>query len=277
MNEESEAFERVAKVIAPLRDHVVVIGGWAHRLHRCVPLAMNVGFPVLLTNDIDLAIDAATPSSTVRLDRQLELAGFRAQRGGYETPAATRYTPLDRPTPYVEFVVHRSGSGASHRQGAGTRVEIAGVVAAKLRHINLLGICPWEVELTAEHGFRVDGAPLRLNVANPSSFIAQKLWIAHLRHPKERAKDIVYVFDTLLTFGSAFSELAQLWSNVADSLHKTTRSKVCRLAQDSTRVVDDHLRDAAEIIRSLDRPDRPDANELRDGLQHGLARVFLTE
>jgi len=54
----------IARLIAALRPwlgHLVIVGGWAHRLHRLHPLANPPSYLALRTRDADLAFSPNAP------------------------------------------------------------------------------------------------------------------------------------------------------------------------------------------------------------------------
>jgi len=56
--DDSEAFARLLTALRPWLGQLVVVGGWAHRLHRLHPLANPPGHLPLRTRDADLAFSA---------------------------------------------------------------------------------------------------------------------------------------------------------------------------------------------------------------------------
>jgi hypothetical protein len=59
-------FARLVEAIRPWLPHLVIVGGWAHRMHRFHPLATSQEYQPLRTRDVDLAFSLnATSSSPV--------------------------------------------------------------------------------------------------------------------------------------------------------------------------------------------------------------------
>ena len=57
------------------------------------------------------------------------------------------------------------------------------------------------------------GFAARVQIANPVAFLAQKILIHRRRERQGRAKDILYIHDTLEVFGAQLQELADVWRN----------------------------------------------------------------
>ncbi|HYO77047.1 MAG TPA: hypothetical protein VE010_11335, partial [Thermoanaerobaculia bacterium] len=53
-----------------------------------------------------------------------------------------------------------------------------------------------------------------VNVANPVSYIAQKLIVMPTRSAKDRAKDLLYIHDTVELYGARLHELHRLWTEI---------------------------------------------------------------
>ena len=53
--EDVASFARLVEAIRPWLPHIVIVGGWAHRLHRFHPFAMTQEYQPIRTRDVDLA------------------------------------------------------------------------------------------------------------------------------------------------------------------------------------------------------------------------------
>jgi hypothetical protein len=93
------------------------------------------------------------------------------------------------------------------------------------------------------------------------------------RGPEERAKDVLYIHDTLVLFAPHLDRLAALWRRVESPTSKRARTTVKRARAISASVSDD-VRNAAQLLRAIERPHRPDAGALVATLDEGLRRVF---
>lgn len=267
-----ELMVRVARAIAPERDRFVVIGGAAHQLFRFMELAQSVTFPVLRTLDADVAVDTNQAHFSLRVDERLAHAGFRAVTSGDDSPPATHYVLEGSEGHYVQFVAHRSGSAIKRGGRRDATVIIAGVVAEKLSHVDLLLQLPWSLELKVEHGFPVNGEQLSLQVANAASYLAQKLLIRRDR-ADARAKDIVYVYDTLLLFARALPQLRDLWREIESPKTKRSREVIQRALAMSDRHNED-LFGSLALLDKLGRRDVPGVDGLAQVLREGLRSIF---
>jgi hypothetical protein len=101
--------------------------------------------------------------------------------------------------------------------------------------------------------------------------VAQKILIHRKRERWDRAKDILYVRDTLEVFGARLAELAQLWrSSVNPQLQLRNSRKVSSAAQEMFGELSDDIRRAAEI--SAERALAPET--IREACRQGLSQVF---
>jgi hypothetical protein len=118
--------------------------------------------------------------------------------------------------------------------------EVAGASTQQLRHIELLLISPSSI--LVEHA----ELSARIRIANPTAFLAQKILIHRRRERQDRAKDIMYMRDTLEVFGARLPDLADLWrSDVAGHLQPRHTKMVSRASREMFRKVSDDIRRAA--------------------------------
>ena len=78
------------------------------------------------------------------------------------------------------------------------------MTAQKLRYLEILFIDPWTIRIGPDKGVPLPST-VDLHVANPASFIVQKLLIREVRTPAKRAQDVLYIHDTLELFAGALS------------------------------------------------------------------------
>ena len=88
--------------------------------------------------------------------------------------------------------------------------------------MELLLIAPWSV--TPPAGGSAGQLPTRVNIANPVSYIVQKLQVSGKRKPSERAKDVLYIHGTFELFAGTLPDLRLLWTDaVRPALGPRTR------------------------------------------------------
>ena len=75
---DSDLGEVVALVgaLEPWLDKIVIVGGWAHRLHRIHPKAQVLSSPPLVTLDADIAVPRHLPVDGHDIRQRLIARGF---------------------------------------------------------------------------------------------------------------------------------------------------------------------------------------------------------
>jgi Nucleotidyltransferase len=205
-----EDFGRLVDALTPWLDQVVIIGGWAHRLYRFHPLAQRLGYPPLMTLDADVALPPGLRVKGPDIHERLIANGFQAEFLGHHQPPATHYRlSVESSSFYAEFLSPLVGNTHTRSGKAKATTRIAGVVSQRLRHLDLVLVAPWTVKLSASEGFPFADAKHVL-IANPVSFLAQKALIHKKRKRSERAKDILYIHDTLETLGARIGDLRRM-------------------------------------------------------------------
>ena len=233
-----------------LGDHlpsVVLVGGWAHRLHHEIDGAVPSDAP-LYTQDLDFAVRRPPPAAEPPLDERLVAAGFRERLKG-EGQGVTEYVWEGGGSALtVEFLVHRRGAERT------TGLDVGGARAQPLRYLDLAFVSPCEIVISAERGFPIDGE-LRLSVANPAAFLMNKLLTYDRRTELvDKGKDLLYIYDTLRLFATS-TEVVQgfwntTWSTQSRAVARRMRSALRQLA-DQALVADEASRIAAAAGRSV--------------------------
>ncbi len=264
---EFDSFARLLRALEPWLEEVVIVGGWAHRLHRLHPLAQSLSYAPLMTLDADVALPSRLPIQDENIRQRLLAGGFREEFLGTDQPPATHYRlGTEESGFYAEFITPLVGGAYDRRSRRRATLEVAGVMSHQLRYVELLLHRPWTVELQEQI---FSGA---VKVANPASFIAQKILIQGRRPPEDRAKDILYVHDTLQLFGSRLAELKQEWvTSVSQRLQTRQRSALARAPETVFGEVTDDIRRAARIAGP--RIQSPVA--IREACQYGLEQLML--
>ncbi len=109
-----------------------------------------------------------------------------------------------------------------------------------------------------------------MQIANPVSFLAQKILIHGRRNRQDRAKDILYMHDTIETFAARINELRTEWANIRPEFHANSVRPVQRAASLVFGAVTDPIRAASRIVHGRALP--PEA--IRETCSLGFTRVF---
>lgn len=198
------AFGRLLEALRPWLDRLVFVGGWCHRLHRFHPLAARHVSP---THDARRRHRA--PGRFTGWD------GYgRGRRADFKEEFSTEFRPPvskyrlggDDGGFYAEFLAPLRGGGVRRDGTPDATVQLAGVVAQKLRYLDLLLLEPWTVRAGPEVGIPVDPG-VEIRIANPVTFIAHKLLISGKRPPAKRTQDALYIHYTIELFGASIGEL----------------------------------------------------------------------
>ena len=269
---EDVAFARLVLALDPYLRELVFIGGWAHRLFVLHEAVSPIPFTPLMTIDADIASPPHMKGAT-SIDDLLRGAGFLPEYLGDQRPPVTHYHFAAGPGSfYAEFLVNRSGGQREDR--ANDTVTVAGVVAQRLRYIDLLLARPWTVHLQEAKGFPVGATGLAIRICNPASFIAQKLLIFDDRKPGDQAKDLLYIHDTVLMVARSLPAIRELWVDVQAVLHPKQRRRVEQARCDLFGAVGDRIRGAADIARHTGRPSPPSPEQIRQVCSAALAEIF---
>lgn len=201
----------------------------------------------------------------------LTAAGFTETLSGDHHPPVSHYDlGADGGGFYAEFIAPLTGSGYKRDGSPDATATIGGITAQKLRHVDLLLHHPLTVSLAATTGIPVT-APTSVRLANPVSFIAQKLLIRPERNRFKRAQDLLYIHDSIELFSGSMEDLNRLWrEHLRATLHPHHASEVELAAASVRRAVTDDIREAARI---------PQHRALTPGgvqqvLDEGLAEIF---
>jgi hypothetical protein len=268
--EDFTAFARLVNAIRPWLGHLTIVGGWAHRLHRFHPLASVPNHLPLQTRDVDLALSIHAPV-VGDIRSALSAAGFREDFTGEHAPPITQYRLGDEDGGfYAEFLTPLLGGELKRDGRPDVTVSKAGITAQKLRHLELLLIAPWSVHIGPDMEIPV-AAPVDVLLANPISFIIQKLLIHKYRKADKKAQDVLYIHDTLELFGASIDQLRSAWANdLRPAMATKTAKTATTMAADLFRDVTDTIRDAARIPQ--DRQLTPE--RVRALCEYGLNEIL---
>ncbi len=245
---EVEYFARLIEALDPWLGRVVIIGGWAHRLYRLHPLAQPLDYEPLGTFDTDIAVPPNLPATGEQLRARLLEREFREELMGDTQPPAAHYRVGSGDNSfYAEFLTPLEGGEVKRGGRRDVTARVSGVSAQKLRHLDLMLQAPWDVVITPALGYPTPDAR-RILVPNPAAFLVQKILIHDKRNRDQRAKDILYIHDTIETFGANLPRIREQWqTNVRSALHAKAARQVERAAEEYFHEVDDTIREAARI------------------------------
>ncbi len=137
-------FARLIEAVRPWLAHLVIVGGWAHRLHRFHPLATSQDYQSLRTRDVDFAFSLNAPLEG-DLKNALNKAGFKEELLGEPmSPNTQYYLGEEEAGFYAEFLTVKRGSGEKRDGKPDSTLLKAGITAQKLRHLELLLEATWE-------------------------------------------------------------------------------------------------------------------------------------
>src|SRR5215472_1239772 len=223
-----EAFSKFIVALEPWLGEVVLVGGWAHRLYRLDSRARKLNYLPLTTLDGDVAVPPKLKKEESTVRKRLLEAGFEEEFIGEDRPPATHYHYGKGGGFYAEFLAPLVGSEYDRRGRRKATKEVGGISSQLLRYIEILMLSPWKVELDKENGYPFS-ARRNVRIANPASFLVQKILIHRKRNYKDRAKDLLYIHDTIEDFSESLEELQTIirTTSLHDSIHEEERkSKV---------------------------------------------------
>jgi hypothetical protein len=243
-----EYFASLVDALEPWLDQVVIIGGWAHRLYRMHPLAQPLEYEPLGTFDTDIAVPVDLPATGEQIRARLLERNFREElMGDMQPPAAHYRIETGDNSFYAEFLAPLEGSAVKRGGRRDVTARVSGVSVQKLRHLELLLQNPWDVMIAPATGYPTTGVR-RILVPNAAAFLVQKILIHERRDRDKRAKDILYIHDTIETFGGNLAAIREHWqTNVRPALHAKAVDAVERAAEQYFSDVNDDIREAAHI------------------------------
>jgi hypothetical protein len=273
LDPELEAFSKFVVALVPWLGELVLVGGWAHRLYRLDLRARKLAYLPLTTLDGDVAVPPKLKKEESNVRKSLLDAGFEEEFIGEDRPPATHYHYGNGGGFYAEFLAPLEGSEYDRSGKRKATKEVSGISSQLLRYIEILLISPWKVELGEESGYAI--SPKRaVQIANPASFLAQKILIHEQRDYKDRAKDLLYMHDTVELFSETLDELQRLFSGaVAAKLHPRRLAEIEGAAEKLFGKVDDTVREAA--LMAAGRKLNPE--RLAETARAGLKEIFGTK
>ena len=270
---ELEAFSKFIVALEPWLGEAVLVGGWAHRLYRLDPRARNLDYMPLTTLDGDVAVPSKLKEQESTVRKRLVEAGFQEEFVGEDHPPATHYHYGKASGFYAEFLAPLVGSEYDRRGKRKATMEVGGVSSQLLRYIEILLVSPWKVELSEESGYPLS-TKKTVQIANPASFLAQKILIHDQRDHRDRAKDLLYMHDTVEVFSENLDELRQIFrNNIVPQLHSRKVVELEQAADGLFGKVDDVIREA----RLMASGRRLSPERLAETARAGLTEIFDAE
>lgn len=267
---EIEPFSKFIEAIEPWLGEVVLIGGWAHRLYRLDSRARKLEYVPLTTLDGDVAVPPKLKQEEATVRTRLLQAGFREEFVGEDRPPATHYHYGKSGGFYAEFLAPLVGSEYDRSGKRKATKKVSGVASQLLRYIEVLMISPWKIELGEKNGY-----PLKpgrtVQIANPASFLAQKILIHRERDFRDRAKDLLYIHDTIEVLSEHLEELRGIFKEkLQPTLHTRRRAELNGSADGMFGKIDDTIREAVQIATG--RKLSPEA--MAESARAGLKAIF---
>ena len=259
-----EALQPLAAVLGEM----ILVGGWAHRLHAYHPLASRDGH-LLATVDADLFVPEPSRSIGPRIEN-LRAAGFRIRMGGQESPPVTEYVLARGGLDFeLEFLASRPGAEVDRRGRRRNTILFGDAVAQLLPFMYVMVHEPWTFTLDLAHGFPIEPAPLTLRVVAPAPYVAHKLMVLKDRQPtNKRYQDVRYLYETIRRFAPTLSALQASWSRRAWSIGERRRLAAGRR----------FVREGTLIASAARTPDldgnTADAKHMREVLELGFEEIF---
>ncbi|MCI0419747.1 MAG: nucleotidyltransferase domain-containing protein [Acidobacteria bacterium] len=270
---ENHSFARLILSLEPWLHQVVIIGGWAHRLYRLDPRAQQLEHDPIRTLDADVAIPSLQSVKGADIRQRLLSNGFQEELVGDDQPPATHYSlGTDETGFYAEFLTPLTGSEYTRLGKRKATMRVAGVVSQRLRYLELLLMAPWTVSLDESNGFPFPQAK-RVRIANPTTFLAHKVLVHAKRPPGKSYNDILYIHDTLETFGGRLDDLRNEWiGRVKPEVRDRNVRVIERAWQTLFGEMTDSVRQAARIAISSGRKLSPEA--ILEVCSVGLKEIF---
>jgi len=235
--------------------------------------ARKLDYPALTTLDGDIAVPPKLKKEEPTVRKRLLEAGFEEEFVGDDRPPATHYHYGKGGGFYAEFLAPLEGSEHDRIGKRKATKEVGGVSSQLLRYIEILLIAPWKVELSDKNEYAL---PLKRTVpiANPASFVAQKILIHAQREYKDKAKDLLYIHDTIEVFSESLDELHDIFRNaIVPKLHPR---RVVELKSAADKLFG-KVADTAREARLMATGRRLSAERLAETARAGLKEIFGEE
>jgi hypothetical protein len=131
-------------------------------------------------------------------------------------------------------------------------------------------LAPWTVRLDKASGYPFESAK-HVQIANPVSFLTQKVLIQKERDRKDRAKDTLYMHDTIEMFSGNLPELRELFAHhIRPKLHAKKADEVRNAANALFGGLNDTIRESVRMAIGRDLA----SESLMERCRAGLRAIF---
>jgi len=173
-------------------------------------------------------------------------ADFKERFLGDDQPPAMHYELGEEVGAfYAEFLTPLIGSEYDRKGNRQATAQVGGITSQKLRYVELLLDSPLTIELSRANGFPFE-KPKQVRIAHPARFMAQKLLIHEKRNRHSRAKDILYLHDTIEPLGGSLEVLREEWNRLRQALSEGAIRTLERAVDAMFSKMTDDIRGAAQ-------------------------------
>jgi hypothetical protein len=129
---------------------------------------------------------------------------------------------------------------------------------------------PWTIRLDRGNGFPFH-QPTDLLVPNAAAYIAQKILIHGKRRPDERARDVLYIHDTIEVFSGNLEELREIFATqIRSRLPQKKVRELTSAADVLFGAVNDMIRESVRMATGR----RLNAEAMIESCRAGLKEIF---
>ena len=235
--------------LRPWLGHLVIVGGWAHRLHRLHPLAGEPAHPTVTNARRGLCALARTRRSPGDISEALDAAGFNRTFLGEDAPPVTHYSLDDDVAASTRSSWCRSRGARSGATGSAT--SRCRRRASPRRSSGISTCCSMPRGPCTLARTRRSARPSSADrpAAEPRQLHRPEAADPRKATSNKKAQDVLYIHDTLELFGGATGRTARGVdrSGAADDAGKDREAAREARALALFEQVTDTIREAARI------------------------------
>jgi hypothetical protein len=169
-----------------------------------------------------------------------------------------------------EFLTPLVGSLHGRDKKSVATSRVGGVTTQRLRHLDLLLHAPWSVKIDASDGFPL-AEPMTVRIPSATAYIAQKILVRPKRPPQERAKDLLYIHDTIEVFGRSLRTLREEWRN---TFRQQSHTKAVRTVERAGSVIFGHVDDISREAALMAAGRKLSADEILEVCRSVWKQIF---